>query len=115
MQTTNKKHIKAIRAAVESIGHYNPADDIVIEQAALLLTMIDKARAEVQNYIQVFPSGAEQIAPQVNNLRGLISDFQGFADKLGLTPAARKKLGVEPAKKENAKSSLMAMRNAKSG
>ena len=109
MQTTNKKYVKSVKAAVESTGLYTSADDIVIEQAALLLTMIDKAREEVENYIQVFPTGAEQIAPQVNNLRGLVSDFQKVAMQLGLTPASRKKLQIEPAKKEQPKSPLMAL------
>lgn len=113
MQTVNKKHAKAIREAVQHTGHYTEADEIVINQAALILTMIDQAQKEVTQFIQVFPTGAEQISPQVNNLRGLIADFQKIAMQLGLTPAARRKLGIEPVRTEKPKSSLMALRKAK--
>jgi len=110
MTANQKKHFAKIKKLVSVTGQYLPAvDDVVIEHAALLLDMIDIARDQVGEQIQVFPTGARQIAPEVANLRGLIADFQKVATQLGLTPAARKKMGVE-IKSEKPKSALMALR-----
>lgn len=110
MTKNQKKHFTNLKKLVDATGQYLPAvDDIGLEHAAILLDMIDTAKEQVAEHIQVFPTGARQIAPEVNNLRGLLADFSKMADKLGLSPAARKKMGVE-VKKEKPKSALMAMR-----
>ena len=110
MTTNQKKHYNRVKKLVEVTGQYLPGvDDIAVEHAAILLDMIEVARAQVAEHMQVFPSGARQIAPEVNNLRGLLADFQKAASQLGLSPAARKKMGVE-VKAEKPKSALMALR-----
>lgn len=108
MQKIDKKHIDAITDAVKSAGVYEKSDDKIIEQAALLLTMIDRAKKELQDYVQVFQTGAANVSPQMANVRGLVSDFNKIAAQLGLTPASRKKLGIE--KKKEVKSSVLELR-----
>jgi len=104
-----ESHKKRITAAVVETGHYLPSDDLLIEHAALTLTLIDQARKDVK-HIQVFPTVATQIAPEMNNLRGLLKDFIGYTKELGLSPAARKALKIEPQKEEEAPSPIMALR-----
>ena len=95
MTRTERKYYNIIKKAMTEAGVYNPATDVVIEHAAVTLSMIDDAKKAVNEsgQIQTFKTGAKQIAPEVNNLRGLLSDFLKYADKLGLTPGAMQKLG----------------------
>jgi phage terminase small subunit len=108
MQEINKKHILDIKKAMQDANLYEKSDDKIIEQAALLLTMLDRAKEELANYVQVFPTGATNVSPEMNNVRGLISDFNKLANQLGLTPYSRKKLGVE--KKKEVKASILELR-----
>jgi len=108
MTSNQKKHFNKLKKLIEETGQYMPADDIAISHAAKILDMIDTAEKELDEHIQVFSSGARQIAPEVNNLRGLMADFQKCATQLGLTPAARRKMGVE--KKKQVKSSILELR-----
>jgi P27 family predicted phage terminase small subunit len=108
MQKVNKKHIDSIRKSMEEIGTYNQVDDKMIEQAALILTMLDQAKKELEKYVQIYPTGATNISPELNNVRGLIGDFNKIANQLGLTPASRKRLGIE--KKKEVKSSILELR-----
>lgn len=109
MTPNQKKHYNKLRKLVETTGQYLPqVDDMIIEHGALILDMIDDAKKELGEHIQVFSTGARQISPEVNNLRGLLQDFQKVANQLGLTPASRKKLGVE--KKKEVKSSVLELR-----
>ena len=101
-------HFKRIKALVKDLGIYNAADDITIEHAALNLALIDEAKPDIE-HIQVFPTGAMQVHPKINNLRGLMNDWQAYAKILGLTPAARKSLEVETRKAEEPKSPLLAL------
>jgi phage terminase small subunit len=80
----------------------------MIEQAALILTMLDQAKKELEKYVQIYPTGATNISPELNNVRGLIGDFNKIANQLGLTPASRKRLGIE--KKKEVKSSILELR-----
>jgi phage terminase small subunit len=108
MQKIDKKHIAAIRKAMEDNGLYQKSDVKIIEQGALLLTMLDRAKEELEQYVQVFPTGATNVSPEMGNVRGLISDFNKIANQLGLTPYSRKKLGVE--RKKETKSSILELR-----
>lgn len=113
METNAKKYIKKIREAVKETGRYNPADEMIIEHAALTLAHIDQAKKDVekQGMIQVFKTEARQIAPEINNLRGLMADFRKYCDDLGLSPAARNRLDIQI--KEKKTSSLRSLRPAK--
>ena len=108
MQKINKKHIHSITKAMKDSGIYTPADDKMIEQAALILTMLDQAKKELDSYVQVFATGAANVSPEMANVRGLVSDFNRIASHLGLTPASRKKLDVQ--KKKEVTSSVLALR-----
>lgn len=108
MQKINKRHVNSIKQSMQDAGIYNSADDKMIEQAALILTMLDQAKKELESYVQVFPTGATNVSPEMTNVRGLVSDFNRIASHLGLTPASRKKLGVE--KKKEVKSSVLELR-----
>jgi phage terminase small subunit len=74
----------------------------------LILTMLDQAKKELEKYVQIYPTGATNISPELNNVRGLIGDFNKIANQLGLTPASRKRLGIE--KKKEVKSSILELR-----
>lgn len=113
MKTDVKKYIEQIRAAVKETGRYIPADEFIIEHAALTLAHIEQAKKQVDRMgmIQVFKTDARQIAPEINNLRGLMSDFRKYCDDLGLSPAARNRLDIQI--KEKKVSSLHSLRPAK--
>ena len=101
-------HFEKIKRLVIDLGIYNSADDITIRHAALCLALIDEAEPDIE-HIQVFPTGAMQVHPKINNLRGLMNDWQAYAKILGLSPAARKSLEVETKKEEKPASPLMAL------
>lgn len=101
-------NFKRVKAMVVNLNIYSPADDITIEHAALCLALIDEAKQDIE-HIQIFPTGAMQVHPKINNLRGLMNDWQAYAKILGLTPAARKSLEVETRKTEEPKSPLLAL------
>ena len=113
MKTDAKKYIEQIRAAVKETGRYNLADEMIIEHAALTLAHIEQAKKQVDRMgmIQVFKTEARQIAPEINNLRGLMADFRKYCDDLGLSPAARNRLDIQI--KEKKTSSLRSLRPAK--
>lgn len=113
MKTDAKKYIEQIRAAVKETGRYIPADEFIIEHAALTLAHIEQAKKQVDRMgmIQVFKTDARQIAPEINNLRGLMADFRKYCDDLGLSPAARNRLDIQI--KEKKTSSLRSLRPAK--
>jgi hypothetical protein len=116
MKKEIKKHFDRIKQVMEQAGTYAFTDDIVIEHAAETLALIDTARTLVKDQMQVFPTGAVQIAPQVNNLRGLLADFRKYADDLGLSPAARKKLDIKiKPQKQSALSALRPQAKAVNG
>lgn len=108
MQKVNKKHIDFIKKSMIESGIYAPADDKSIEQAALILTMLDQAKEELESYVQTFATGATNVSPEMANVRGLISDFNRIAAQLGLTPMSRKKLDIQ--KKKEVKSSVLELR-----
>ena len=94
---TEKVYQKKIKDITVEQGTYTPADDFIIEQAAAVLAQIDIARKELNKagHIQEFSTGAKQIAPELNSWRGLLNDFQRYADLLGLSPKSRARMGVE--------------------
>ena len=103
------KHFNKIKAEMEALGVYKSQDDLIIENAALLLSLIDEARKNLKEQVQVYPNGTRQISPELSNLRGLLTDFQKCAGQLGLTPSSRKRIGIETQKKQIV-SKLMTMR-----
>ena len=103
------KHFNKIKAEMEALGVYKSQDDLIIENAALLLSLIDDARKNLKEQVQVYPNGTRQISPELSNLRGLLTDFQKCASQLGLTPSSRKRIGIENQKKQ-VESKLMTMR-----
>lgn len=109
MTATEKKYFNRIKEAMQSAKIYSDVNDIVIEHAAVTLAMIDTAKKAVKTkgQIQNFKTGARQISPEVNNLRGLMSDFRKYADTLGLTPSALQKLGGKEEEEEAPKMSIM--------
>jgi P27 family predicted phage terminase small subunit len=104
MTATEKKYFNQIKTAMQEAGIYSAPNDTLIEHAALTLVMIDAAKQAVkkQGQIQKFKTGARQISPEVNNLRGLLSDFRKYAETLGLSPATLQKLGGKDDKEEEA-------------
>lgn len=106
-------HLTNLVRTLQQLGIYSEIDATLHQQAALTLALIDEAEAIARDHMQVFPTGATQIAPEINNLRGLMKDWERFVDHFGLSPAARKKLGIELKTNEKPKSSLMAIRAKK--
>lgn len=91
------EYIDRIKQACHETGKYSAADDLIIEHAALILMYIDQARQQVvtEGLVQTFKTGAKNISPEINNLRGLLKDFRDYCDDLGLSPAARKRLEIQ--------------------
>lgn len=91
-------------------GIYAPVHNTLIEHAAVTLAMIDTAKKQVKQVgqIQKFKTGARQISPEINNLRGLLADFRKYADQLGMSPGSLQKLGGKQDEQEEApKMSIM--------
>jgi len=112
MTRKERKYYNRIKKGMVDAGIYTDINDSVIEHAAVTLSLVDDAKAAVEKsgQIQTFKTGAKQIAPEVNNLRGLMSDFLKYADKLGLTPGALQKLGGETKEEPiEAKFSIMSL------
>lgn len=112
MTRKERKYYNRIKKGMVAAGIYTDINDSVIEHAAITLSLVDDAKAAVEKsgQIQTFKTGAKQIAPEVNNLRGLMSDFLKYADKLGLTPGALQKLGGETKEEPiEAKFSIMSL------
>ena len=110
MTAQERKYFKDIKKQMEEAGIYSPVTDTVIEHAAVTLVLIDTAKGllKTKGQIQSFKTGARQISPEVNNLRGLLSDFRKYAETLGLTPASLQKLGGKSEKEEESpKMSIM--------
>jgi phage terminase small subunit len=88
------KHKTKLIKSLQAQGIYNVVDDSIHEHAALCLALIEEAESIAGEHMQVFPTGATQIAPEINNLRGLLKDWIAYADVLGLSPRARKRLEI---------------------
>lgn len=114
MEAEIKAHYDKILESVKRTGRYNEADNVLIEHAALTLSLIEKANKELKKsgMIQTFKTGAKQIAPEINNLRGLLADFRKYCDDLGLSPAARKSLDIQIVEEKKV-SRIMQLRKAK--
>lgn len=119
MNRTQKKYYNQIKKDLEQIGAYSAADEMLIEDAAYCRQLIEEARQIVESkeledrHLQHFPkSGAVQINPAMNNLRGLQHDWIKYCDVLGLSPKARKTLDIESAKPK-AVSKLMQIKSKK--
>jgi phage terminase small subunit len=115
MAKTVKKYETEIRKAVQATGRYTEADETLIRDAALVRLFIDQAIEEVEaleGFMQVFEkTKARQIAPEINNLRGLMSDYRKYCNELGLSPSAREKMDIKVSEKKA--SSLRSLRPPK--
>lgn len=110
-----EKYFGELKATLERAGLYTYADETVVRHAAKTLALIEEAEVllEQHGHLQFFQTGAIQIHPAINNYRGLLSDFRRYADDLGLSPGARRKLNVTI--KKEVKSALAALRPAVNG
>jgi P27 family predicted phage terminase small subunit len=102
MLKQEKAYFEKIKTALEYQGNYSPVDDLLIQHAAETLYQLDLSRKELDKTgrVQKFKTGATQISPELNNWRGLKQDFMKYCDQLGLSPKARKSIGIEAKKKE---------------
>lgn len=120
MEKKQRKYYNIIKKQLEQLGLFDQADDLVLQDAARCRVLIDEAEEIVNSmegnarHLQVFPTGATQISPAMNNLRGHQADWRAYCSELGLSPKARKSMDTAKSKPA-ATSRLMQIKNRKIG
>jgi hypothetical protein len=94
----------------EGLGHIRPADRTAVELLAVCLRKIRQAEAYLDRHGLVGRSGA--VRPVAQLLVRLLREARGYCEALGMTPAARARLGLETGKAFDIAAALAAMREA---
>lgn len=114
MTKQQRKYYNLIKKQLEQLDLLNSADDLIIQDAARCRMLIDEAAQIIDDYegamrhLQVFPTGAVQITPAMNNLRGHQADWRAYCNELGLSNKGRKAMEMKE-RKGKPQSKLMAL------
>ena len=114
MDKVERKAFNKLKRLMAADGLYKKSFDLLIERAAILMVMVDKAKEQVEEkgFIQSYKTSARACSPELNNYRGLCADLLKYLGQLGLSPQAQHKL-KSVSNNDKPKSRLMSLRKAK--
>ena len=105
--------VRKVKEIIEELGeHYNSVDEPLIIAYAMQYQRLIKLEVEVQlegETVMSPKSGAEYLNPKFTALQSVTSNLSKLGDKLGLSIASRKRIGIRLGKIDENTNSLFSL------